>query len=84
MWDRPISTLANMFLEFLGNTKLLNVLTDIFYFPNLMQKNRVIGIFNRDGCGFVSILLKFACLYDVIAVDRYFSNITERLALQVI
>ena len=57
---------------------------DIRYFLNLIQKGPVIGTFNRDGCGFVSILLKFAGLYDVIAIDRYLSNFTKILVLRVI
>ena len=49
-----------------------------------MQKRPVIGTFNRDGYDFVSILSKFTGLYDVIAIDRYLSNITKRLVLQFI
>ena len=52
--------------------------------PKPNAKKSVIGTFNRDGCGFVSILLTCARLYDVIAIDHYLSNITKRLALRVI
>ena len=59
------------------------MLTDIRYFPNLLPKSPVVKTFNRDGSGFITILLKFAGLYDVIAIDRYLSNITKKLALWV-
>ena len=54
------------------------VLTDIRYFQNLLQKSPVVKTFNRDGSGFITILLKFACLYDVIAIDSYLANITKK------
>ena len=60
------------------------MLADRCYFLNLIHKSLVIGNFNRDGSGFVGILLKFAVLHDVIEVDRYLPNITKRLALRVI
>ena len=47
------------------------MLTDIRYFPNLLQKSPIIRTLNRDGSDFIAILLKFAGLYDVIAIDRY-------------
>ena len=63
--------------------KMLLVLMDMCYFPNPLQKNTVIRTFNRDGSGFITILLKFSGLYDVIAIDRYLSNITKKSALRV-
>ena len=62
---------------------MLLVLMDMCYFPNPLQKNTVIRTFNRDGSGFITILLKFSGLYDVIAIDRYLSNITKKSALRV-
>ena len=61
------------------------MLTDIRYSPNLLQKSPIIRTFNRDGSDFITILLKFAGLYDVIAIDRYLSlsNITKKLALRI-
>ena len=58
---------------------------DIRYFPNLLQKSPIIRTFNRDGSDFITILLKFAGLYDAIAIDRYLSlsNITKKLALRI-
>ena len=63
------------------------MLTDLRYFPNLLQKSPITRTFNRDGSDFITIFLKSAGLYDVIAIDRYlfiycyFSNITKKLAL---
>ena len=63
------------------------MLTDIRYSPNLLQKSPIIRTFNRDGSDFITIFLKFAGLYDVIAIDlylfiyRYLSNIPKKLAL---
>ena len=57
------------------------MLTDIRYFPNLLHKSPVIRTFNRDGSGFIIILLKFVGLFDVIAIDRYLSNITKKISL---
>ena len=62
---------------------------DIRYFPNLLQKIPIIRTFSRDGSDFIIILLKFAGLYDVMAIDRYLfiyrylSNITKKLALRI-
>ena len=65
------------------------MLADIRYFPNLLQKIPIIRTFNRDGSDFITLLLKFADLYDVMAIDRYLfiygylSNITKKLALRI-
>ena len=64
------------------------MLTDIRYFLNLLQKSPITRTFNRDESDFITILLKFEGLYDVIAIDRYLfihrylSNITKKLALR--
>ena len=62
------------------------MLTDIRHFPNLLRKRPVVKACNRDGSGFITILLKFAGLYDVIAIDRYLfiyrylSNIPKKIS----
>ena len=65
------------------------MLTDIRYVPNLLEKSPITRTFNRDGSDFITILLKFAGLYDVIAIDRYlfiyllFIKYHKKLALRI-